>query len=124
MRWIRDRPPAEWRLSRTVVIDVVGQAEGVAKAKAQRRFKGRVPTVQRQAGEIIRLKSEGIRAAEIARKLGLAEPTETDLATQVSTIRRTLIPCRATWAGGHAASLGNRHLGLERHRRPLVPARP
>ena len=45
--------------------------EGIAKAKAQGRYKGRVPTAQRQAGEIVRLKSEGIKPSEIARKLGV-----------------------------------------------------
>jgi DNA invertase Pin-like site-specific DNA recombinase len=63
------------------VIGAVGQAEreamlerqreGVAKAKTEGRYKGRVPTARRQAGDIIRLKSEGIRPAEIARKLGI-----------------------------------------------------
>ena len=47
------------------------QREGIAKAKAQGRYKGRVPTAQRQASEIIRLKSEGVRPSEIARKLGV-----------------------------------------------------
>jgi DNA invertase Pin-like site-specific DNA recombinase len=47
------------------------QREGIAKAKAQGRYKGRVPTAQRQAAEIIRLKSEGVRPSEIARKLGI-----------------------------------------------------
>ena len=32
------------------------QREGIAKAKALGRYKGRVPTVRRQADEIIRLK--------------------------------------------------------------------
>jgi DNA invertase Pin-like site-specific DNA recombinase len=63
------------------VIGAVGQFEremmlerqraGIAKAKAQGRYKGRVPTAQRQASEIIRLKSEGVRPSEIARKLGM-----------------------------------------------------
>jgi DNA invertase Pin-like site-specific DNA recombinase len=47
------------------------QREGIAKAKAQGRYKGRVPNAQRQASEIIRLKSEGVRPSEIARKLGV-----------------------------------------------------
>jgi DNA invertase Pin-like site-specific DNA recombinase len=63
------------------VIAAVGQAEreamlerqreGIAKAKREGRYKGRVPTARRQADEIIRLKSEGVRASEIARKLGI-----------------------------------------------------
>ena len=47
------------------------QREGIAKAKRDGRYKGRVPTARRQAAEVIRLKSEGIRPAEIARKLGI-----------------------------------------------------
>ena len=63
------------------VIGAVGQAEreamlerqreGIAKAKAQGRYKGRVPTVRRQAAEIIRLKEAGIRPSEIASRLGI-----------------------------------------------------
>src|SRR5690348_757546 len=63
------------------VIGAVGQAEreamlerqreGVAKAKREGRYKGRVPTARRQAAEIIRLKSEGVRPSEIALRLGI-----------------------------------------------------
>ena len=34
------------------------QREGIAEAKAEGRYRGRLPTVRRQAAEIIRLKSE------------------------------------------------------------------
>jgi DNA invertase Pin-like site-specific DNA recombinase len=47
------------------------QREGIAKAKRDGRYKGRVPTAQRQATDIIRLKSEGVRPAEIAVRLGI-----------------------------------------------------
>jgi DNA invertase Pin-like site-specific DNA recombinase len=63
------------------VIGAVGQAEreamrerqrdGIARAKAQGRYKGRMPTVRRQAAEIIRLKNEGVRPSEIASRLGI-----------------------------------------------------
>jgi DNA invertase Pin-like site-specific DNA recombinase len=63
------------------VIGAVGQAEreamlerqreGIAKAKREGRYKGRAPTVRRQADEIIRLKEAGIRPSEIASKLGI-----------------------------------------------------
>jgi len=63
------------------VVGAVGQAEreamlerqreGIAKAKAQGRYKGRVPTVGRQAAEITRLKDAGIRPSEIALRLGI-----------------------------------------------------
>ena len=63
------------------VIGAVGQAEreamlerqreGIAKAKAEGRYRSRVPTVRRQAAEIVRLKSEGISPSEIASRLGI-----------------------------------------------------
>ncbi len=63
------------------VIAAVGQAEreamlerqreGIAKAKRDGRYKGRVPTARRQALEIIRLKEEGVRPSEIASRLGV-----------------------------------------------------
>ena len=63
------------------VIGAVGQAEreamlerqreGIAKAKAQGRYKGRVPTARRQADEVARLKSEGVSSSEIASRLGI-----------------------------------------------------
>ena len=63
------------------VIAAVGQAEreamlerqreGIAKAKREGRYKGRVPTARRQAIEIIRLKAEGVRPSEIAVRLGI-----------------------------------------------------
>ena len=63
------------------VIGAVGQAEreamlerqreGIAKAKREGRYKGRVPTARRQAGEVARLKAEGVRPSEIASRLGI-----------------------------------------------------
>jgi DNA invertase Pin-like site-specific DNA recombinase len=47
------------------------QREGIAKAKREGRYKGRVPTVMRQAAEIIRLKEAGVRPSEIAIKLAI-----------------------------------------------------
>ncbi len=47
------------------------QREGIAKAKAEGRYKGRVPTAQRQARDVERLKAEGVRPVEIARLLGI-----------------------------------------------------
>lgn len=47
------------------------QREGIAKARADGKFKGRVPTVRRQAAEIRRLKAEGLSNGEIARRLGV-----------------------------------------------------
>jgi DNA invertase Pin-like site-specific DNA recombinase len=63
------------------VIGAVGQAEreamlerqreGIAKAKREGRYKGRVPTARRQVAEIIRLKEAGVRPSEIAVRLGI-----------------------------------------------------
>jgi DNA invertase Pin-like site-specific DNA recombinase len=47
------------------------QREGIAKAKRDGRYKGRVPTARRQTTEIARLKAEGVRPSEIAIKLGI-----------------------------------------------------
>jgi DNA invertase Pin-like site-specific DNA recombinase len=63
------------------VIGAVGQAEreamlerqreGIAKAKHEGRYKGRVPTARRKTDEIVRLKEEGVRPSEIASRLGI-----------------------------------------------------
>jgi DNA invertase Pin-like site-specific DNA recombinase len=63
------------------VIAAVGQAEreamlerqreGIAKAKREGRYNGRVPTARRQGAEIIRLKEAGVRPSEIAVRLGI-----------------------------------------------------
>jgi DNA invertase Pin-like site-specific DNA recombinase len=49
------------------------QREGIAKAKADGKYKGRAPTAMRQAQTIHELAAEGFRRAEIARTLGLSE---------------------------------------------------
>jgi DNA invertase Pin-like site-specific DNA recombinase len=63
------------------VIGAVGQAEreamlerqreGIAKAKREGRYKGRMPTARRRAAEIARLKADGVTPSEIARRLGI-----------------------------------------------------
>jgi DNA invertase Pin-like site-specific DNA recombinase len=47
------------------------QREGIAKAKAAGKYRGRVPTAQKQAEEVRRLKAEGVRPVEIAKRLGI-----------------------------------------------------
>jgi DNA invertase Pin-like site-specific DNA recombinase len=63
------------------VIAAVGQAEweamlerqrdGIAKAKREGRYRGRVPTVRRQAAEIVRFREAGVRPSEIAIRPGI-----------------------------------------------------
>lgn len=46
------------------------QREGIAKAKAENKYKGRAPTAKRQAEEIIRMKTEGKSVKEITAATG------------------------------------------------------
>lgn len=48
------------------------QREGIAKAKAEGKYKGRVPTARRHAEEIMKLRSHGHKAEVIAEKLGIS----------------------------------------------------
>lgn len=45
------------------------QREGIAKAKAEGKYKGRKPTAQAKAEDVAKLWAEGVGAAEIARRL-------------------------------------------------------
>jgi DNA invertase Pin-like site-specific DNA recombinase len=47
------------------------QREGIARAKAEGRYKGRKPTARAKAGEIQRLRGQGLRPTEIAGRLGI-----------------------------------------------------
>jgi DNA invertase Pin-like site-specific DNA recombinase len=47
------------------------QREGIAKAKADGRYKGRAPTARRKAEEVKRLRAEGLKPTEIAARLGI-----------------------------------------------------
>src|SRR5262245_2841603 len=46
--------------------------ESVAKAKAEGKYKGRVPTAQRKAAEVVQLKRQGVKPDEIAAQLGIS----------------------------------------------------
>jgi DNA invertase Pin-like site-specific DNA recombinase len=47
------------------------QREGVARAKAEGKYKGRKPTARARAAEIATLKADGVRPTDIARRLGI-----------------------------------------------------
>jgi len=51
------------------------QREGVAKAKAAGKYKGRKPIAEDRRQEVIRLALEGISKANIARHVGIGEAT-------------------------------------------------
>ncbi|NOT70621.1 MAG: recombinase family protein [Hyphomicrobium sp.] len=48
------------------------QAVGIAKAKAEGKYRGRQPTARRQAGQVEALLEQGLGPVDIARKLGIA----------------------------------------------------
>ena len=47
------------------------QLEGIAKAKQRGVYKGRKPTAQDKASEVLALKAEGVKPIEISRRLGI-----------------------------------------------------
>jgi DNA invertase Pin-like site-specific DNA recombinase len=47
------------------------QREGIARAKAEGKYKGRKPTARARSAEIKALKAAGVRSVEIARRLGI-----------------------------------------------------
>jgi DNA invertase Pin-like site-specific DNA recombinase len=47
------------------------QREGIAKAKAAGKYKGRAPTARAKAAQVHALQAEGVGPAEIARRLGI-----------------------------------------------------
>ena len=63
------------------------QKEEIAKAKAQGKYKGRTPTVERQRDRIIKLADQGIRPTEIARDLGVARSSVYRMLTNRVAIR-------------------------------------
>lgn len=48
------------------------QKEGIAKAKAEGKYKGRAPTARAKSAEILELKAAGLGATAIARQLGVS----------------------------------------------------
>lgn len=47
------------------------QREGVARAKAEGKYKGRKPTARARSAEVLALKADGVRPVDIARRLGI-----------------------------------------------------
>lgn len=59
---------AEWE--RAMMLE--RQKEGVAKAKAEGKYKGRAPTARAKADDVHRLLAEGVGPTDIAKQLGIA----------------------------------------------------
>jgi DNA invertase Pin-like site-specific DNA recombinase len=49
------------------------QREGVAKAKAEKKYKGRAPTARAKADQVKALAAENVKKAVIARELGISQ---------------------------------------------------
>ncbi|RVD66568.1 MAG: recombinase family protein [Mesorhizobium sp.] len=47
------------------------QREGIAKARAEGKYKGRAPTARRQTADVLRLRAEGLTADAVAIQLGI-----------------------------------------------------
>ncbi len=47
------------------------QREGIAKAKAAGKYRGRAPTARAKASQVHALQAEGVGPSEIARRLGI-----------------------------------------------------
>lgn len=47
------------------------QREGIAKAKADGKYRGRAPTARNKAAEVCQLKQDGVNPTDIAKRLGL-----------------------------------------------------
>ena len=60
---------AEWE--RSIMLE--RQREGIAKAKADGKYAGRVPTARRQTAEAQRLKAEGLHPLVIAERLNMSK---------------------------------------------------
>ena len=49
------------------------QRDGIARAKSLGRYQGRKPTARAKTAEVLRLASEGMKRAEIARTLSISD---------------------------------------------------
>jgi DNA invertase Pin-like site-specific DNA recombinase len=62
---------------------LVRQREGIAKAKAEGRYKGRAPTARRKLPEIKALRAEGLRPSAIAERLMLSRASVYRLLSEI-----------------------------------------
>lgn len=60
------------------------QREGITSAKAAGRYKGRVPTAQRQAEKIIALKAQGYTVPQIVRETGVGRSSVFNILKEIN----------------------------------------
>lgn len=70
------------------------QREGIAKAKAEGKYRGRSPTVARQADTIREMLAGGARPADVARQLGVARSSVYRMIEQAPAEGATTRPAR------------------------------
>ena len=65
------------------------QREGIAKAKAAGKYKGRKPTAKAKATDVLGLRAAGIGATEIARRLGIGRASVYRALAAIDTTQQT-----------------------------------
>ncbi len=83
------------QLEREIMLE--RQREGVQRAKREGKYKGRAPTAQVKAAEIVRLANEGMKREEIAKRVDVG----------VASLYRVLAEQKAAHAKVHAEAVGD-----------------
>ncbi len=60
------------------------QREGIQKAKAEGKYKGRAPTARRQSPQVCELRATGLGASDIAARLGMSRSSVYRILTNVA----------------------------------------
>jgi len=60
------------------------QREGIAKAKAEGKYKGRAPTARRQQQQIVDMRAKGLTADQVAQELGISKRSVYRLSSKVA----------------------------------------
>lgn len=68
---------------RTIMLE--RQREGVAKAKAEGKYKGRIPTARAKAAEVRQLQAEGLKPTDIAKRLRISRASVYRIITEQPT---------------------------------------
>mgnify|MGYP001188134677 CR=1 FL=1 len=60
------------------------QREGIAKAKAEGKYKGRAPTAQRKSADVLNMLSQGLTETQVAEKLDISRSSVQRIKRQAS----------------------------------------